>query len=286
MPPSENQKPPEANQPSQFFQGPTEHGYPTPSPAPTPPPQPPKKNKKTLLIIIIAAAATVLILGGVTVFAVLSSKSKKKPTTQNNSQQQNTTPPEKKDNEIQARNLDDFNEVCNGTRVLNSASYTTGTKPHPIALFISSPVDPQSYLPYSVFFKDTQWAADSKVPDKTQLVACFKRVATNEKLMDCKVSSGGQLFTVPLVAVTYKMTVYEAQSAKEVGSKEIKATSGVCESVGAFTQSNPTYYSKPTDADIVANIAEFVTKDVTQDDKKDSSQGTGQSGNSTQNPVQ
>ncbi len=281
MPPNDNQKPSGTDQSPQFFQGPAEHGYPTPSPAPPPPPQPPKKNKKTL-IIIIAAVVTVLLLGGVTVFALVSSKPKK-PATQNNSQQQqNTTPPEKKNNEIQARNLDDFNQVCSGTRVLNSADYKTGTKPHPIALFISSPVDPQSYLPYSVFFKDTQWAADSKAADKTQLVACFKRVATNEKLMDCRVSSGGQLFTVPLVAVTYKMTVYEAQSGKEVGSKDIKATSGVCETVGAFTQSNPTYYSKPTDADIVAAIAEYVAKDNAQDDKTKNSQDN----NSTQNPVQ
>lgn len=276
MPPNDNQNPPGANQPAQFFQGPAQQGYPTSPPAPTAPP-PPKKKNNTLLIIIIISAA-VLLLGGITVFALVAGSNKKSSTKNNtNQQKEEQTPPEKKDNEMSARNLDDFRESCNGTRILNSTSYTEGTAPHPIALFISNPVEPNSYLPHSVFFNDTKWAADYKDITKTKLVACFKRASENEKILDCKVTSSGQQFSVPLVAVTYKMTVYEAQTAKEVGSKDVKATSGVCDNVSTFTRTNPKFYAKPTDADIVASISEYVTRDhsKTEDTTKKTDNGTG-----------
>lgn len=286
MPPNNNQNSSGSNQPAQFFQGPAQQGYPTPPPAPTTPP-PSKKKNNTMLIIIIVSVA-VLLLGGITVFALVAGSSKKSSKKgDSNQQKQEEKPPEKKDGEISARNLDDFREVCNGTRILNSTSYTKGTAPHPVALFISNPVEPNSYLPHNVFFNDTKWAADYKDIAKTELVGCFKRVSENEKILDCKVTSSGQQFVVPLVAVTYKMTVYEVQTAKEVGSKDIKATSGVCDNVSTFTRTNPKFYAKPTDADIVASISEFVMRDHSKTEnqdttKKPDSENTNNS-NTTQN---
>lgn len=212
---------------------------------------PPKGSKKS--IIIAAVVVLVLLIGGVS--AYMLTKGNKSSSSKNSSGSSNTVSA----NSFTATSLSDYEKVCQGASASNASAYG-GSAPHPIVMMQPSAVSGH-YTQDSIAFKDSTWTPDYTKYPSIQLVGCFDRKSELASPKNCSLQdSNKKTVNIPLVPVTYTLTIYEAKSGKKVATKEVSGPATSCPFIAAYNPSNPKLYGDPDSAGTQTAVTEFVTK--------------------------
>lgn len=155
-------------------------------------------------------------------------------------------------NEVTAQSVSDFRNVCNGGRITNAATYS-GATPHPIAVFRQG-INQDNYSQQSLPYTQHTWEADYKQFSSTQLVACLVRKREGSPTKKCEY----QKVSLDFVPVVYELTVYEAQSHKKLGSKEISGPALECPSFVTYDEDERKIYGQPDMGQIVEAVRSYV----------------------------
>lgn len=156
----------------------------------------------------------------------------------------------------------DFNGVCQGATVSRATPYDKAAKTHKVLLLATykdSLIEQSSSLPDDWM---VQFDANSDAYAKIDLVACAVR--TNATFVkDCdgyKKDDKETKNIAKLHDATYKVTVREATTGKELGSTEVTAKGDSCPMLMSFEGENDTqdYFPSPPEDALVAFIKPFV----------------------------
>jgi hypothetical protein len=208
-------------------------------------------NTKTqrLFFTILAVILVFVIVGGT--FLILINRDSKDKKTNN---------PASGTNQITATNLLDYANVCNGT-IISNVNVIKGTI-RPIAFFDEVTTNSTQYSRSDVGLEDKTWEADYTKYLDTQLVGCLTRVKETDTGIKCDLTDdNNQDQKVSVYNVTYRLTVRDAVTGQELGTKNIDASTTTCPYFATYTLNNPKIYAIPDKATLANAVKEFVVQE-------------------------
>jgi hypothetical protein len=143
-----------------------------------------------------------------------------------------------------------FSKVCGrwGRKSFPQAAALSAKGPHPVEVFLTSKGQ-NSYHPAYLRTNGNPLPAAWRERDerKIQLIACASQSGTGEQVRSCHFDEQSPR-EVPMYAAEYEVKVYEARTAKLVGSGTIRAGRDTgCPSLHVYREDDtPKLYSTPT----------------------------------------
>jgi hypothetical protein len=138
--------------------------------------------------------------------------------------------------------ISDFPQVCNDIALESAPSYSKDTVPQTIAIFAQE----DQQLPFnevSCRFPKS-WGVTENNAKNNQLVTCIRIVeqTLNKKCDDYEViddkAKEKRKAVLELYNITYKVTLYEAKTARNIESKVVNLKTDGCPSVNMFNNAN------------------------------------------------
>lgn len=251
------------------------YGYP---PQPGYPPQfatpvPPKKNRGLMIGLAVGAATVVLLaLCGVGVGVLVAGNDEDDPTPPiaqtsapvdpGTEPPATTAPPAdpgpNNNNAVTARYSSDFEAVCEGSPILNSAAYTT-PKDAKAYTFFNSVDRPTSWLSRSTGYGKSYYAKTDEY-DEVSVVGCLKYVEGSEGAgRKCQLKdSSDKIVTVDYVSSRYTLTFYSAKTAQKIADGgTINAPAVRCPSFVTYNKATMKAYASPDTGAIEAALDKF-----------------------------
>lgn len=225
-----------------------------------------KKSKLLLIVIIIVVLA---LIGGGAAFALTRKKNTPASNTQsssssNNSSSNSTSKDDSNSDAstksgITAKYSVDFEEVCKGGSVANSAAYTSN-KTAIIFEFHNSAITSDSWISDLIGYGKSYYLEDLDKFETINVVACSKYVdGSANGGIDCPYDSNGSTVTIKYKSTKYKVTYYEAKTGKKISDAgEVAGTATKCPSTVLYDKETKTAFAEPDEKALEAAFDSFV----------------------------
>lgn len=226
-------------------------------------------KKKSKMILVIVLVIILLFGGGGAAYALTRKKADKPAATTTDTTSKSTTDDTKKSDDTDqqstsktaktAKYSTDFEAVCQGSSISNSAAYTSN-KTAIIYTFHSSAITTDSWSSDLIGYGKSYYLKDLDKFDTISVVACAKYVDDSANGgIDCKYTSGGETVTVKYQATKYKLTYYEAKTGKKISDGgEIAGTATKCPSSILYDKDKKVAYADPDEDALEAAQDKFV----------------------------
>lgn len=203
-----------------------------------------------ILAILILAA---LIVGGL----IVTRNSKSNVSTTASTDSDKNTQSSKSIVAIKAKTKDDFSNVCAGNRITNAV--TLESIPRVVALFEESMKGSGIYSPADNYVSEKAWLSNDDSFDKINIVGCLTHdVETNTGRVCTVISADGDKKDLDLYTVEYRLTLYQAQLGKQLGTFGVKGPTTACPENPYYDESNTRIYSNPDKQKLAQAIRPFI----------------------------
>ncbi|GGL89820.1 MULTISPECIES: hypothetical protein [Micromonospora] len=249
--------------------------------APFPPP--PQKSNKGLIIGLSIGAAVILLLalcGAGIAFALaggddepdpIASQStpaegggeSPQPGGENTPGPQESTPQEAppNNNAVTARYSSDFSSVCDGSPILNAATYTSGGSGAKAYTFSNNPERLTTWSTRSVSSSKSYYARSTEF-ESVSVVGCLKFVEGSEgepRKCDYK-DSDDKPVSVSYISSRYTLTFHAAKTAEKIGDGgTVNAPANRCPSFISYNRTTMKAYAAPDAGSIEAALDKFLS---------------------------